>query len=109
MRETIEAAGASSSICAYSPISIIEMAFSKLKALLRKAQSKPSRYGQIGELIDASHKNANYLNDWTSCLIPGFDGAIFSMEWKDALWDQPEDRRQMEEADIRLISRSGRE
>lgn len=64
------------------------------------------------------------------CLIPDFDGAVFSREWKEALkarfsrerhidrggpssdttesrepegsgkavWDQPEDRRQMEEA-----------
>jgi hypothetical protein len=24
----------------------------------------------------------------TSCLIPGFDGALFSGEWKDALWDR---------------------
>src|SRR5882672_1459485 len=22
------------------------------------------------------------------CLIPGFDGALFSREWKDALWDK---------------------
>src|ERR1700691_4723782 len=22
------------------------------------------------------------------CLIPGFDGALFSREWKDALWDR---------------------
>src|SRR3954447_14129159 len=21
-----------------------------------------------------------------SCLVPGFDGALFSLEWKDALW-----------------------
>jgi hypothetical protein len=23
-----------------------------------------------------------------ACLIPGFDGALFSREWKDALWDR---------------------
>ncbi|ESY64076.1 hypothetical protein X742_27195 [Mesorhizobium sp. LNHC232B00] len=23
-----------------------------------------------------------------SCLIPGFNGAIFSVEWKEALWDK---------------------
>jgi len=25
---------------------------------------------------------------WTRCLIPGFDGAVFSGEWKEALWDR---------------------
>ena len=23
---------------------------------------------------------------FTRCLVPGFDGAIFSVEWKEALW-----------------------
>lgn len=26
------------------------------------------------------------MDRWSRCLIPGFDGALFSREWKDALW-----------------------
>jgi TRAP-type uncharacterized transport system fused permease subunit len=25
---------------------------------------------------------------WLRCLIPGFDGAILSLEWKEAVWDR---------------------
>ena len=28
------------------------------------------------------------LRIYIRCLIPDFDGAIFSLEWKEALWDR---------------------
>jgi hypothetical protein len=38
-------------------------------------------------------------DQWTRCLIPGFDGALFTPEWRDALWarfstEAPQRRRQ---------------
>jgi hypothetical protein len=36
-----------------------------------------------GKTIVALHRAVHLL---TRCLIPGFDGAIFSVEWRDALW-----------------------
>lgn len=67
VRETIEAAGAKLIyLPPYSPdLNPIEMAFSKLKALLRKAaeQTIPALWDRIGELIDAftPQECANYF------------------------------------------------
>ncbi|PMR89094.1 hypothetical protein C1H21_08545 [Xanthomonas arboricola pv. juglandis] len=42
----------------------------------------------------------------TRCLIPGFDGALFSLEWKEALWARfcmgapPRQRRSVERYSI---------
>ena len=63
MRETIEAAGAKLDLFAalFADLNPIEMALSRLKALLRKAaeQTIPALWDRIGELIDASpHKYA---------------------------------------------------
>ena len=49
--------------------------------------------------VDSGHR--------PSCLIPGFDGALFSLEWKDALWARfctgapPRQRRCVERYSIR--------
>jgi hypothetical protein len=47
------------------------------------------------------------------CLIPRFDGAILSLEWKDALWDKfvteaprPRTLSEQQYSDRRLRSRS---
>jgi transposase len=67
VREAIEAAGARVIyLPPYSPdLNPIEMAFSKLKALLRKAAERtiPALWNRIGELIDAfaPQECANYL------------------------------------------------
>lgn len=67
VRETIEAAGAKLVyLPPYSPdLNPIEMAFSKLKALLRKAAERtiPTLWNKIGELIDAfsPQECANYF------------------------------------------------
>jgi hypothetical protein len=34
------------------------------------------------------HSCVNGRCSQARCLIPGFDGAVFSREWKDALWDR---------------------
>src|SRR3954452_8297955 len=31
-------------------------------------------------------RHTETLSAWVSCMVPGFDGALFSLEWKDALW-----------------------
>jgi transposase len=67
VREAIEAAGAKVVyLPPYSPdLNPIEMAFSKLKALLRKAAERtiPALWSRIGELIDAftPQEGANYF------------------------------------------------
>ena len=33
-------------------------------------------------------KSAYRVPNQTRCLIPWFDGAIYSLEWKEALWDK---------------------
>src|SRR3954463_7903669 len=38
-------------------------------------------------VIDPSNEDRSMLDlRGIRCLIPGFDGAVFSPEWKDALW-----------------------
>jgi hypothetical protein len=38
--------------------------------------------------FSASSDTGVSLRDLESCLVPGFNGALFSWEWKDALWDR---------------------
>src|SRR4051812_24877720 len=40
---------------------------------------------RVRALIEAAGASLLYLPPY-SCLVPGFDGALFSLEWKDALW-----------------------
>ena len=60
-----------------------------------------------------------YISGWTfcgeaaRCLIPGFDGAIHSLEWKDTLWDKfvmaaprPRTSSEREYSDRKLRTRS---
>ena len=35
---------------------------------------------------DTDHRRKRCSTEAIRCLIPGFDGALFSREWKDALW-----------------------
>jgi len=49
----------------------------------------------------------------SSCLIPGFDGVILSLEWKEALWDKfvmaaprPRTPSEQQYSDRKLRSRS---
>lgn len=47
----------------------------------------------------------------SKCLIPGFDGALFSQKWKDALWDRfftaaPQRQRRSVEQ-YRIVKRAG--
>ncbi len=51
--------------------------------------------------------------DYFRCLIPRFDGAILSREWKEALWDKfvtgaprPRSRSELQYSDRKLRSRS---
>jgi hypothetical protein len=51
-------------------------------------------FDSIGEAILAEvHRlgevfKQDYAGMGIRCLIPDFDGAIFSLEWKEALWDR---------------------
>ncbi|PHR54100.1 MAG: hypothetical protein COA47_15945, partial [Robiginitomaculum sp.] len=38
--------------------------------------------------LQHSYISYGYFDEPTSCLIPRFDGAIYSLEWKEALWDK---------------------
>ena len=69
-----------------------------IKALASEAvfsQSKPSRTKQPLRSLCRFGQPRIYLEEHTdagiflpSCLIPRFDGAICSLEWKEALWDK---------------------
>ncbi|WP_207791456.1 hypothetical protein, partial [Sphingosinicella soli] len=50
------------------------------RASNRKRKRPPDTTGR--PLINQSAGNP------ARCLIPGFDGALFSQQWKDALWDR---------------------
>lgn len=60
----------------------------------RKISSKPKALAMAKKLesISKFQKNQlgeNTLEDWRiRCLVPAFDGALFSLEWKEALWDK---------------------
>jgi hypothetical protein len=54
-----------------------------------------------GVAIDSDrYKGTAGHPDAPAGLLPVFDGATFSREWKEALWDQPEDRCQVEAWDL---------
>ncbi|WP_207907825.1 WGR domain-containing protein [Ancylobacter aquaticus] len=44
------------------------------------------RWGRTGTRGQAKCHSFAREEDATRCLIPGFDGADFSREWKEALW-----------------------
>ncbi|WP_081449463.1 DUF2806 domain-containing protein [Rhodomicrobium vannielii] len=46
----------------------------------------PSANAPLLIIPDVSNEKLNELN--IRCLIPAFDGALFSLGWKDALWDK---------------------
>jgi hypothetical protein len=39
-------------------------------------------------MIDATHLKAHRMASSLQCLIPRFDGAILSQEWREVLWDK---------------------
>jgi DDE superfamily endonuclease len=104
VRRAIEAAGASLRyLPPYSPdFNPIEMAFAKLKALLRAAAARtiPDLWQAIADALRrfTPQECANYLaaagydaiwaENALGCFVPHFDGAVFSSDSKDALWDR---------------------
>jgi len=99
----------------YSPdFNPIENAFAKLKASLRRAAARtiPALWDAIRDALPqftpnecANAQTCSRLPAMSQsdrilrCLIPRFDGALFSQEWKDALWARlstaaPQRRRQ---------------
>ena len=82
VREALERLGVSvPTFPAYSPdLNPIEQAIAKLKAHLRKlAPRSPQR-------LTAALRDGLQQFTPAECLIPDFDGAVFSREWKEALW-----------------------
>jgi hypothetical protein len=69
--------------------------------------------GSMMGLADEGMKIWLEPNDDPRCLIPRFDGAILSQEWKEALWDKfvmgaprPRTSSELQYSDRKLRSRS---
>lgn len=58
-----------------------------LRAVVGDARHEINSFTHLSRSISAGASNLAQRTDIQArCLIPGFDGAIFSLEWKEALW-----------------------
>jgi hypothetical protein len=67
----------------------VELGIKKLSTYWQRYYDE-DLHSRTWSIVSDYNKDSNYVSRVLeiSCLIPGFNGAIFSLEWKDALWSR---------------------